>query len=112
MKKNVWLSTLIGMIAGIAAQSTGSLLISWALKLGYWLPYPEILPETVGGEMNAALLTQVVCALAGAGIGLAIGIIRNPGFVKRNIRIKAIFSVVLTFSPVVWLALRSLNRVF
>ena len=41
---------LIGMTAGIAANELVGILISYALRLGYFMPYPASLPERVGGE--------------------------------------------------------------
>lgn len=70
MKKQLWNAILVGALSGIALMHIAALIISYRLRLGYFLPYPASLPEQVGGEMNAVLLQTLVCALLGAAAGV------------------------------------------
>ena len=63
---------LLGISVGIALNTVLAIAVSYWLQLGYLMPYPAALPEYVGGEINAALLTMVVCGLLGMGFGFAI----------------------------------------
>ena len=63
---------LQGMSMGITLNAVLAMAVSYWLQLGYLMPYPAALPEYVGGEMNAALLTMAVSGLLGMGTGLAI----------------------------------------
>jgi len=66
----------IGFLAGIAANYLLAMLLSYGLRLGYLMLYPASLPESVGGELNAALAMMLACGWLGGGIGIAIGLIR------------------------------------
>lgn len=66
---------IFGMLTGIALSNIIALIVSYALHLGYFMPYPAALPEVVGGELNATMLVMAFCGLLGAGIGLALGFI-------------------------------------
>ena len=72
MLKKLVRNGALGMLIGIALNAMLAMAISYWLQLGYVMSYPAALPEYVGGEMNAALLTMVVCGLLGMGIGLAL----------------------------------------
>lgn len=61
----------IGFTAGIAADYIAAMIVSFVLKLGYFMPCLASLPEKVGGEMNAVLLQAITCGFAGAAIGIA-----------------------------------------
>ena len=66
----------IGFLAGIAANYLLAMLLSYGLRLGYLMLYPASLPESVGGELNAALAVMLACGWLGGGIGIMIGLIR------------------------------------
>ena len=51
---------LNGILIGIAFNYIVAVILSYTLHLGYLMPYPALLPENVGGEMNAVLVTMLV----------------------------------------------------
>ena len=69
---------MIGFTAGIAVDYIAAMIVSFVLKLGYFMPCLASLPEKVGGEMNAVLLQAMICGFAGAAIGTV------PMFFKTN----------------------------
>lgn len=71
MVKAVIKATINGALIGVAMDFIVSIIISLQLRLGYLMPYPALLPEQVGGEMNAVILQAAVCVLLGGGIGAA-----------------------------------------
>ncbi len=71
MVGSVLRACLNGALTGIAVEYVAAIVVSLRLRLGYFLPYIASLPEQVGGEMNAVLLQTAVCALLGAGAGVA-----------------------------------------
>ncbi|MDD3212262.1 MAG: hypothetical protein PHY64_01230 [Eubacteriales bacterium] len=77
MRKQLIKASLIGALGGIAIMHVAALALSYQLRLGYFLPYPAFLPEWAGGEMNAVLLQTLVCALLGAGVGVALKLLRQ-----------------------------------
>ena len=104
--KKILKTGLIGMVTGIAGNYLLAILLSFALKLGYLMPYPAWLPESVGGEMNAVLLTALVCAVAGAGAGLALGFARARALKPAGRRVGAVVSAAVSALPAVLLAMR------
>lgn len=85
MSKQLVKAGLTGALAGIALMHITALAVSYRLNLGYFLPYPASLPEQAGGEINAILLQTLVCALLGAGVGVALPFLRQKPWrpVKR-----------------------------
>lgn len=61
----------IGFLTGVVANQVVALAVSYALKLGYYMPCIASLPERVGGELNAVLLQMLVCGMLGASAGIA-----------------------------------------
>ena len=61
-----------GAVAGIAMNQIASWLISYVLRLGYYMACPASMPERVGGEMNAVLLQMAFFMLVGMGVGLCV----------------------------------------
>ena len=57
---------MMGSLMGIALHSIAALALSYALRLGYYLPYFANLPEQVGGELNAVLVQMALAAVLGA----------------------------------------------
>lgn len=76
MAKKLTIAALNGALIGIAISYLTAIGLSLYLQLGYFLPYIASLPEKVGGEMNAVILQTGVCALLGAGVGLAYRLLR------------------------------------
>ena len=56
---------LNGVLIGIAFNYIIAVILSYTLRLGYLMPYPALLPENVGGEMNAVLVTMLIGVLRG-----------------------------------------------
>ncbi len=63
----------IGFLAGIAVNQLASLLMSYWLRLGYYVPCFAALDELFGGELNAAAVQMLCAALLGMTIGAGIG---------------------------------------
>ena len=57
--------------------------LSYALHLGYFMPYPAVLSETLGGELNAVLLTALISAALGGAISLALNHLRHIALYGR-----------------------------
>ncbi len=64
-------AALHGCAAGIAIQYIGAIIISQALKLGYFMPCITTLPEALGGEIRAVAAQAALFGFAGAGLALA-----------------------------------------
>ncbi|MCE5342472.1 MAG: hypothetical protein LLF96_02635 [Eubacteriales bacterium] len=71
MLKNIVKSSLIGASVGIALGYLAAIVVSYQLRLGYFMATLAALPERVGGEMNAVLFQTAICALLGAGVNVA-----------------------------------------
>ena len=86
MKRKLVHNAFLGAVFGMAANYGVAVVASYALGLGYLMPYPAILPERVGGEMNAVLLMLVLCAAIGMAVGIAVGLLRvdSNSRTKRN----------------------------
>ncbi len=56
----------------VAAQYIAAIALSYALRLGYFMPYPAALSEVLGGELNAVLLTAITSAALGGLIALGL----------------------------------------
>ena len=61
---------IIGFTAGIAVDYIVAMVVSFVLKLGYFMPCLASLPEKVGGEMNAVVLQAMIFGIIGAAIGV------------------------------------------
>lgn len=61
---------LCGAMLGIAAQYIAAIALSYALRLGYFMPYPAVLSEALGGELNAVMLTALASAALGGLVAL------------------------------------------
>ncbi|MGN1021773.1 MAG: hypothetical protein ACI4O7_15530 [Aristaeellaceae bacterium] len=64
-----------GMLTGIAMHQLCSLLMSYALNLGYYAPCIAGLGERFGGELNAAAVQLLCAAMLGMAAGVAAGLI-------------------------------------
>ena len=71
---------LRGAAMGIAVQYIAAILLSYALHLGYFMPYPAILSEALGGELNAVLLTALISAALGGAIALGLQRLKSIAF--------------------------------
>ncbi|MDO5377773.1 MAG: hypothetical protein Q4G52_05500 [Clostridia bacterium] len=67
----------LGFLLGAACNQIVSLLMSYALRLGYYAPCLTTLDEIFGGELNAAAAQTLGLALLFAGIGVCVGIHRR-----------------------------------
>lgn len=74
---------LRGAIAGVAVQYIAAIALSYALHLGYFMPYPAVLSETLGGELNAVLLTALISAALGSAISLVLNHLRHIALCGR-----------------------------
>ncbi len=82
MKKT--LNTFLrGAIAGVAVQYIAAIALSYALHLGYFMPYPAVLSETLGGELNAVLLTALISAALGGAVSLGLSHLRHIALCGR-----------------------------
>lgn len=70
MKRHLKIA-LDGAAKGVAVQYLATLAASICLHLGYFMPYPAFLPETVDGELQAVIWMAALSALLGAGVALA-----------------------------------------
>ena len=90
---------LNGILIGIAFNYIVAVILSYTLHLGYLMPYPALLPENVGGEMNAMLVTMLVCGWFGGGIGLALHFIQSNGMKVFYRSAFSILSFCVSLSP-------------
>lgn len=104
--KRLLKDSLIGALCGIAGNYIVALISSYILKLGYFMPYPAAMPESVGGELNAVLLTMLLCTALGAGIGLAIGFIRTRTLIPLKRNTAAVLSLAISLLPTLLLGMR------
>ena len=72
-----------GAVAGVAVQYIAAIALSYALHLGYFMPYPAVLSETLGGELNAVLLTALISAALGGLIALGLRHFRHAALCGR-----------------------------
>ncbi|MGN1368848.1 MAG: hypothetical protein ACI4WX_08275 [Aristaeellaceae bacterium] len=70
---------VVGILAGIAVNQMLSLLLSYALNLGYYAPCIAWLGEHFGGELNAAAMQMLCAAVLGMVISIVIGQIAHRG---------------------------------
>lgn len=94
---------IVGFLAGVALNNILAIILSYALHLGYLMPYPAMLPENVGGEMNAGLIVMLVCGWLGGGIGLAFGFIQSHDMKPIPRRVFAVLSLCVSVLPTLML---------
>lgn len=78
MKRHLKIA-LDGAAKGVAVQYLATLAASICLHLGYFMPYPAFLPETVDGELQAVIWMAALSALLGAGVALAFRGVAHAG---------------------------------
>jgi len=104
--KRILKDSLIGMLCGIAGNYMIALIASYVLKLGYFMPYPAAMPESVGGELNAVLFTMLSCAALGIGIGLAYGFASTRTMKPLKRILCAVLSIAIAVIPALLVANR------
>lgn len=103
--KKLFKDSLIGALCGIAGNFLVAIIASYALRLGYFMSYPAALPESVGGELNAVLLTMLLCAALGASTGFAIGVARTRALKPLKRSIGVTLSIAVSVLPALLLTI-------
>ena len=99
MFKKLLFHEVVGLLAGVALNMIIAIALSYALRLGYFMPYPAMLPERVGGEMNAVLITALLCGWAGGGVGLAFGLSQSQGIKPSARKVYATLTLCVAVLP-------------
>lgn len=97
--KRLLRNAMVGMLTGIALSQIIAIIAAYALRLGYFMPYPAALPEIAGGELNAVALIMAVSGLLGMGISLALGFVQYQDIKPHNRRIAILLSLTATILP-------------